>query len=236
MLCRGSSPSCFRWHRFLEFRSHSGKRKGDGQLYRHQIATKPPVPFRLFLQLSSKGLHHRLYFDAAYTAAARIVGYSGIEMAGFWERAKALNIPSDKLLSAVYDLTRHSKREEKPSRYELTGQARDYCWVLLGPAAEDGDRFWRHADGAAEAHGGDRGAAGEEEKARKSQIGHTSRRKKSSERAASPFLVLGIRIGSLTRGSHTCGWVRANAWRGRSSSYGCCPRPSDGLRGGHRFR
>jgi hypothetical protein len=99
------------------------------------------------LYLSGSELLRRLYHDQAYVETARLIGYAGIEMSAFWDKAKALGIPNNKLLSAVYDLTRHDKREEKPARYELRGDVRDLCWQLLGPPPEKEDAFWRHPDG-----------------------------------------------------------------------------------------
>jgi hypothetical protein len=99
------------------------------------------------VNLTTKQLLNRLHFDRAYTEAARIIGYGGIEMSAFWKQAKTLGIPHNKLLSAVYDLTRTDKREEKPPRYELRGDIRDLCWQLLGPAPEQEEAFWRHPDG-----------------------------------------------------------------------------------------
>ena len=38
-------------------------------------------------------------------------------------------------------------REASPPRYELIGEARDWCWQLLGPPPEKQDTFFRHPDG-----------------------------------------------------------------------------------------
>jgi hypothetical protein len=57
-----------------------------------------------------------------------------------------LGILTDKLRSAVYDVTRHDKREEKPSRYELRDDVKDLCWQLLDPLPEKEDAYWGHLD------------------------------------------------------------------------------------------
>jgi hypothetical protein len=85
------------------------------------------------MTLTTKQLLQRLYFDRTYTETACLIGYQGIDMSAFWEQAKAFGIPQGKLLTAVYDLTRGDRREEKPARYDLTAPARDACWMLLGP-------------------------------------------------------------------------------------------------------
>jgi hypothetical protein len=85
--------------------------------------TKPPLMLRLA-------------FQPVYYESARIIGYSGCLMSDFWERADKLGIPKDKLLTAVYDLTRYDKREQKPPRYELNDQSRRLCWGVLGAPPE----------------------------------------------------------------------------------------------------
>jgi hypothetical protein len=84
----------------------------------------------------TKQLMLRIGFQPAYYEAARIIGYSGCLMSDFWEKAKQLDIPQDKLLPAVYDLTRADKREQHPPRYELNEPARKLCWQVLGPPPE----------------------------------------------------------------------------------------------------
>jgi len=83
----------------------------------------------------------------------RLIGYSGLDMTAFWERAKELQIEVDgkpvpflgdqrpsytnhEVLMAVYDLTRMDKREGNPPRYELNAEARQAVSQLLGPAPE----------------------------------------------------------------------------------------------------
>jgi hypothetical protein len=93
-------------------------------------------PMTLTLTLTNNQLLQRIYVDRAYTEVARLIGYEGVEMSAFWAEAKKLGIPQAKLLSAVYDLTRSDRREERPPRYELSGPAREACFQLLGPPPE----------------------------------------------------------------------------------------------------
>ncbi len=70
------------------------------------------------MTLTTNQLLHRLYFDRAFTETARIIGYEGVELPAFWAATKKLGIPLEKLLTAVYELTRGDQREGTPPRYE----------------------------------------------------------------------------------------------------------------------
>jgi hypothetical protein len=90
----------------------------------------------------------KLYTNPVYTAAARIIGYHGCSPFEFWDAAKRLPCyDQSRFQTAMLDLTRADRREASPPRYELTGPARDACWMLLGPPPEKADQFWRHPDG-----------------------------------------------------------------------------------------
>jgi hypothetical protein len=97
----------------------------------------------------SKRLWQKLYFAEVYAETARIIGYAGTEPLAFWEAARGLadKHGKQKVLNAVYDLTRADRREASPPRYELNGPAREWCWQLLGPPPEKEDAFYRHPDG-----------------------------------------------------------------------------------------
>jgi hypothetical protein len=90
--------------------------------------------------MASDSLTMRLYRERALYEAARIIGYAGVEPFAFWDKAKELGltekIGKQKLLMAVYDLTRADRREASPPRYELTAPARKACFQLLGPPPE----------------------------------------------------------------------------------------------------
>ena len=95
----------------------------------------------------TRQLWERLYFDAAYTETARLIGYAGIDQSAFWQAAQALSEKHGKslMMAAVYDLTRYDKREATPSRYELTAEARKWCWGILGPPPDHPDHdFIKH--------------------------------------------------------------------------------------------
>jgi hypothetical protein len=97
----------------------------------------------------AKPLWEKLYFDEVYAEAARIIGYAGIDSFAFWDAARGLadKHGQQKVMNAVYDLTRADRREASPPRYELNGPAREWCWQLLGPPPEKEDAFYRHPDG-----------------------------------------------------------------------------------------
>jgi hypothetical protein len=90
--------------------------------------------------MASNSIAMRLYFERPLYEAARIIGYAGIEPFAFWDRAKELGLVEEigkqKLLNAVYDLTRADRRETSPPRYELTAPARKACFQLLGAPPE----------------------------------------------------------------------------------------------------
>ena len=93
-------------------------------------------------------LLEKLYFREEYWQAARIIGYAGIEPFGFWDAAKKLACYNQaKFQRAMYDLTRYDRREASPPRYEFTAPVRKYVFMLLGPAPEDEDWYYRHPDG-----------------------------------------------------------------------------------------
>jgi hypothetical protein len=78
----------------------------------------------------------RLYYERPLYEAARLIGYAGCEPSAFWEQAKQLDISQEKLLNAVYHLTRADRREAPMPRYELRADVRQKCFQLLGPAPE----------------------------------------------------------------------------------------------------
>jgi hypothetical protein len=82
----------------------------------------------------------RLYRERALYESVRIIGYGGIEPFAFWNKVKELGLDKEidkqKLLNAVYDVTRADKREASPPRYELTAEVRKGSFQLLGPPPE----------------------------------------------------------------------------------------------------
>jgi len=90
--------------------------------------------------MASDSITMRLYRERALYETVRIIGYGGIEPFAFWDRVKELGLDKEidkqKLLNAVYDVTRADKREASPPRYELTAEARKACFQLLGPPPE----------------------------------------------------------------------------------------------------
>ncbi len=80
-------------------------------------------------------LWRKMFFQEVYTETARIIGYAGIEPFAFWDAAKALNEKHGRqnVQNAVHELTRYDRREASPPRYELTAEARKWCWGILGP-------------------------------------------------------------------------------------------------------
>jgi hypothetical protein len=83
--------------------------------------------------MSKQPLYLRLYFQPVLYEAARIIGYDGCAPFDFWDAAKKLGIPQQKLFDAVYELTRTDRREASPPRYELREDVKQLCWQLLGP-------------------------------------------------------------------------------------------------------
>jgi hypothetical protein len=86
-------------------------------------------------RIPKRPFSRRLYFDSALFESARIIGYDGIGIAEFWEN-KQLHLPVNDFSNAVYYLTKADKRAEEPARYELNGDARRFCFGLLGPLPE----------------------------------------------------------------------------------------------------
>ena len=54
---------------------------------------------------TKRTLWERIFFEAAYTETARLIGYAGIDQPAFWEAAQALVQTHGKplMMAAVYD-------------------------------------------------------------------------------------------------------------------------------------
>jgi hypothetical protein len=87
-------------------------------------------------------LWHRLYFDAAYTEVARLIGYAGFQYRELADKLEPLyrRFGKAKVESVVYHLTVFDgQMTVKPpplGQVMLRPDVRKLCWQLLGPPPE----------------------------------------------------------------------------------------------------
>jgi len=91
---------------------------------------------------------HALYFNPAYTAMARLVGYHGLPETVFWDRYRELckehGQPAfDDAVNRIIEFD----TSRTPAIARLTAEAGTLCWQLLGPPPEREDAFYTHLDG-----------------------------------------------------------------------------------------
>lgn len=88
----------------------------------------------------------RLYRDEALQAVARLVGYTGRPYPMSEEETKGLyeRFGKDRIVAAADELLDYDT-EAKIAK--LKGDARKFCFGLLGPAPEQEDWFYRNPDG-----------------------------------------------------------------------------------------
>jgi hypothetical protein len=96
----------------------------------------------------------RLYFDPAYSAMAKAIGYAGVSVPEAKKKIETLakRFPREKLVTVIEDIARIEgpKGPNEEGAVFLTDEAKKLCWQLLGPPPGHPDHAEAQAESAAE--------------------------------------------------------------------------------------